>query len=179
MSESIGAAYLHDVRESFRKLRNSAERAVDQVGDEAFFATLDPEANSIALIMKHMAGNLRSRFTEFLTSDGEKPDRDRDAEFEVRDGDSREAIQAQWREAWAILALALDEVTERDLMRQVRIRGESLTVMQAFDRQLTHHAYHVGQIVLLAKHLAGTGWKTLTIPRGASQAFNEKMFGKL
>lgn len=178
MSESIGAAYLHDVRESFRKLRNSAERAVEQVGDEAFFATIDPEANSIALIMKHMAGNLRSRFTDFLTSDGEKPDRDRDAEFEIRDGDTREALAAQWREAWAVLALALDEVTERDLMRPVRIRGESLTVLQAFDRQLTHHAYHVGQIVLLAKHLAGAGWKTLTIPRGRSQAFNEKMFGK-
>lgn len=178
MGDGIGAAYLHDVRDSFRKLRNSAERAAGQVGDEAFFATLDPESNSIALLMKHMAGNLRSRFSDFLTSDGEKPDRDRDGEFEIRDGDTRADLEARWREAWAVLALALDEVTERDLLRSVRIRGESLTVIQALDRQLTHHAYHVGQIVFLAKHLAGGQWKTLTIPRGASNAFNERMFGK-
>ena len=178
MSDSIGAAYLHDVRESFRKLRNSADRAMGQVSDEAFFVTLDPEANSVALLVKHMAGNLRSRFTDFLTADGEKPDRDRDGEFEIRPGDTRAALEAEWREGWEALATALDDVTERDLLRTVRIRGESLTVLQAFDRQLTHHAYHVGQIVLLAKHLAGAQWKTLTIPRGASQAFNEKMLGK-
>jgi len=178
MSDGIGTAYLHDVRESFRKLRNSAERAAAQVSDEAFFVTLDPEANSIALVMKHMAGNLASRFTDFLTADGEKPDRDRDGEFEIRDGDTRHAVEAQWREGWAILALALDGLTERDLLRSVRIRGESLTVLQALDRQLTHHAYHVGQIAFLAKHLAGSQWKTLTIPRGASKAFNEKMLGR-
>ena len=178
MSDGIGAAYLRDVRESFNKLRNSAERATAQVGDDAFFATLDADANSIALVMKHMAGNLRSRFTDFLTEDGEKPDRDRDAEFEIRAGDTRQSIEAAWRDGWAALALALDGVTERDLLRTVRIRGEGLTVLQALDRQLTHHAYHVGQIVLLAKHLAGPRWKTLTIPRGQSQAFNARMQGK-
>lgn len=179
MSDGIGVAYLHDARESFRKLRNSAERAMGQVSEEAFFVTLDPEANSIALLVKHMAGNLRSRFTDFLTADGEKPDRDRDGEFEIRAGDTRASLEANWREAWDVLASALDEVTERDLLRTVRIRGEPLTVLQALDRQLTHHAYHVGQIVFLAKHLAGGQWKTLTIPRGASQTFNERMMGKV
>ena len=165
MSDGIGAAYRSDARESFRKLRNSAERAMGQVSDEAFFVTLDPESNSIALLVKHMAGNLRSRFTDFLTSDGEKPDRDRDGEFEIRAGDTRASLEARWREAWAVLDLALDELTERDLLRNVRIRGESLTVLQALDRQLTHHAYHVGQIVFLAKHLNSETWKSLSIPR--------------
>lgn len=175
MSDEIAAAYLADVRESFRKLQGTAERAAAQVDDAAFFATLDTEANSIALVMKHMAGNLRSRFTDFLTSDGEKSDRDRDAEFERRSGDTRAAIEARWRDGWATLYAALDAVDPGELLRTVRIRGEPHSIMQALDRQLTHQAYHVGQIVLLAKHHAGPAWRTLTIPRGESQAFNARM----
>lgn len=171
----IGAAWLADVRESFRKLQGTAERAAAQVNDDAFFTTLDAEANSVALLMKHMGGNLRSRFTDFLTSDGEKPDRDRDSEFEQQTGDTRTSIETHWRDGWTILHHTLDALTPGDLLRTVRIRGEAHTVIQALDRQLTHQAYHVGQIVLLAKHLAGAEWRTLTIPRGQSAAFNARM----
>jgi hypothetical protein len=162
--------YLADVKARFDSIKTMAERAAAQVDDAAFFAPLGDEENSIALLMKHMAGNLRSRFTDFLTTDGEKPDRNRDAEFEQSPSDSRAAIVARWDEGWRILFAALDTIAPGDLTRTVTIRGEPHTVIQALSRQLAHQSQHAGQIVLLAKHAAGERWKTLSIPRGQSAA---------
>ena len=172
----LAKAYLDDVLASFQNLKSTTERAVTQVRDEHFFAALDPESNSIAVVMKHMAGNLRSRWNDLLTSDGEKPDRHRDREFEV-DTDSRVNIEAQWNAGWRVLFEALEALTAEDLQKIVQIRGEPHTVLQAINRQLTHYAYHLGQIVLLAKHYAGSEWQTLSIPRGQSEAYNARMFG--
>lgn len=175
----IAETYLADMRARFESVRSMAEGAFAQTSDDAFFRPLGgAEDNSIAIIVKHMAGNLRSRFTDFLTSDGEKPDRDRDGEFEMRDGDTREQIMRTWSSAWVTLLGVLETLTPDDLNRTVTIRGESLPVVGALDRQLSHHAYHAGQIVLLAKHFAGSEWKTLSIPRGQSNAFNAEMSEK-
>jgi len=175
----IAETYLADIRARFMGLRSTAEGALDQTTDENFFRPLGgAEDNSIAIIVKHMAGNLRSRFADFLTSDGEKPDRDRDGEFEVREGDTREQIMQHWNMGWVTLLGVLQALHPEDLDRAVTIRGESHPVIGALSRQLSHHAYHVGQIVLLAKHYAGGEWKTLTIPRGKSNDFNAEMAGK-
>lgn len=163
--------YLDDALLELRKLKEQADKAARQVDDRAFFALLDPEANSIALVMKHMAGNMRSRWTDFLTSDGEKPDRDRDREFLAETGETRESITAAWEDGWRRVFAAITALAPKDLGRTVTIRGEAHTVLQAINRQLTHYAAHVGQIVLLAKHLAGPEWKTLSIPRGKSKNF--------
>lgn len=172
----IAETYLADIRARFMSLRSTAEGALDQTSDESFFRTLGgAEDNSIAVIVKHMAGNLRSRFADFLDSDGEKPGRDRDAEFEVREGDTREELMQHWNMGWVTLLGVLQALTPDDLNRTITIRGESHPVIGALDRQLSHHAYHVGQIVLLAKHYAGGAWKTLSIPRGKSGAFNAEM----
>ena len=162
---SAAAAYLDDVRLQFTRLKKLAEDALAQVTDDELSVTLDPESNSLAVIVKHMAGNLRSRFTDFLTSDGEKPDRNRDGEFEIDGTPSREAILADWERGWAVLFEALDALTEDDLLLEVTIRGEPLSVVQALDRQMTHHAYHVGQIVFLAKHFRSSAWRNLSIRR--------------
>lgn len=175
---SIETLYLADVKARFESIRTQAERAAAQVDDAAFFAPLGADENSIALLMKHMAGNLRSRFTDFLTSDGEKPDRDRDAEFEQASTDSRAAVLGRWTDAWRILFDALDHLGPGDLARTVTIRGEPHTVIQALSRQLVHHAQHAGQIVLLAKHAAGAKWQTLSIPRGQSAAVARKLAEK-
>lgn len=161
----IASSYLDDVRAQFRKMKALAEGALTQVPDDELLVTLDPESNSLAVIMKHMAGNLRSRFTDFLTTDGEKPDRNRDGEFEVDGRWSRAAVMADWEGGWSRLFETLDALTPDDLLRDVHIRGERHSVIQALDRQMTHHAYHVGQIVFLAKHLRSAEWKTLSIPR--------------
>lgn len=173
--DAIGLVYIADLAARFDGLRRLAERAAEQVDDAAFFGTLDPEANSIAVLMKHMAGNLRSRFTDFLTTDGEKPGRDRDAEFVIGPSDSRATILARWAEGWSVLAATLEALTAEDLLREVTIRREPHTVIAALTRQLAHQAQHAGQIVLLAKHAAGSRWKTLTIPRGQSAALNREM----
>ena len=157
-------AYLTDVRVQFEKMKQLAEGAIVQVTDDQLLVALDPESNSLAVIMRHMAGNLRSRFTDFLTSDGEKPDRNRDGEFEL-DRATRNQILADWESGWKVLFTTLASLTADDLLRDVFIRGERHSVIQALDRQLTHHAYHVGQIVFLAKHLRSAGWKTLSLPR--------------
>jgi hypothetical protein len=164
-------AYLADMRTQFAKLRSTAERAMVQVGDHDFAAMLDADANSIAITVKHISGNLRSRCTGFLTSDGEKPGRDRDGEFVVHAQDSRAHLLNEWTAAWDLLAATVDGLTPDDLQRTIYIRAEPHTVMQALNRQLAHLSYHVGQIVLLAKHWVGPGWQTLTIPRGQSRAF--------
>jgi hypothetical protein len=164
----VATAYLEDVRLQFRKMKTLAEDAVAQAQDDELVRRLDPEANSIALIMRHMAGNLRSRFTDFLTTDGEKPNRNRDGEFEESGEMTRRTILDDWESGWRVLFGALGTLTADDLLREVFIRGERHTVMQALDRQLTHHSYHVGQIVFLAKHLRSAEWRSLSIPRKRS-----------
>jgi len=157
--------YLDDSLFQLRKLKTQADRAMAQVDDSQFLALLDADANSIALIVKHISGNMRSRWTDFLTSDGEKPDRDRDAEFELDGADTREAILAQWEAGWELLFKTIAALGPDDLGRTVTIRAEPHTVVQAINRQTSHYSAHVGQIVLLAKHFAGTKWRTLSIPK--------------
>jgi hypothetical protein len=165
----IERAYLEDVLRQLRKYEELAEKAVAQVSDAQFFDLLDPEANSIALVIKHMAGNMRSRWTDFLTADGEKPDRERDREFLLEEGETRAQLMTRWKEAWKLTFAAIEPLEPEDLTRSVTIRGEPHTVLEAIQRQLTHYSYHVGQIVLLAKHHAGSDWKSLSIPRGRSK----------
>jgi hypothetical protein len=159
------AAYLDDVRVQFRKLKKLAEDALAQVTDDELVVTLDPESNCLAVIMKHIAGNLRSRFTDFLTTDGEKPDRNRDGEFEIDGHPGRAALMADWESGWSRLFDTLDALRPDDVLEEVRVRGEALTAMSQLDRQMTHHAYHVGQIVFLAKHLRSKEWKNLSMAR--------------
>jgi hypothetical protein len=157
--------WLSDVRVQFEKMKRLAEGALEQVEDEQLNIAIDAESNSLAVIVKHMAGNLRSRFTDFLTTDGEKPGRDRDGEFEIAGLVSREAMLRDWEASWRILFTTLDSLTPADLERTVTISGERHTVVQAQHRQMTHHSYHVGQVVFLAKHLQSDKWKTLSLPR--------------
>lgn len=164
----IERQYLEDVRLQLRKYKELADKAAAQTRDEDFFATLDEKGNSVALNMKHIAGNMRSRWTDFLISDGEKPDRQRDAEFVLEPGDTREHLTARWNDAWNLTLNTIDSLVADDLGRVVTIRGERHTVLEAINRQLTHYSYHVGQIVLLAKHYAGAGWQSLSIPRDRS-----------
>ena len=164
----VSSAYLDDVKSQFRKMKKLVEDAVAQVQDDELVQRIDPESNSIALIMRHMAGNLRSRFTDFLTTDGEKPNRNRDGEFEEFREMTRRNVVDDWEGGWRVLFGALDTLTPGDLLRDVFIRGERHSVMQALDRQLTHHSYHVGQIVFLAKHLRSAEWRSLSIPRKRS-----------
>ncbi|HKT60184.1 MAG TPA: DUF1572 family protein [Gemmatimonadales bacterium] len=163
--------YLTDMRKQFGKLRSSAELAMAQVGDTDFARLLDAENNSIAITVKHIAGNLRSRCTDFLTTDGEKPDRDRDGEFVLTSRDTRPYLMSEWAAAWDLLDATVDGLASDDVDRTVYIRAEPHSVGQALNRQLGHLAYHVGQIVLLAKHWTGSEWRTLTIPRGQSRQF--------
>lgn len=167
----IGTEYIADLAKRLTGLRRSAERAAAQVDDRGFFAAPDQETNSIAINMKHVGGNLRSRFTDFLATDGEKPDRDRDGEFVITDADTRAAVEAEWARGWDVLESTLASLTADDLLKTIQIRGESMTALSALNRALGHLAGHVGQITLLAKHYAGADWQTLTIPRGQSKTF--------
>jgi len=175
MQDSLAEHFLANSVLEFRGLHTLAEKAVAQVDDATFFGTLDPESNSIAILLKHLAGNMRSRWTDFLTTDGEKPDRDRDSEFIVATWDTRHDIEHRASEGWQILFDALAELGPNDLQQKVRIRGEAHTVVQAIQRQLTHYGYHVGQLVLLAKHGRTGEWRTLSIPRGGTLAFNARL----
>jgi hypothetical protein len=160
------------VRE-FHRLKDLADRAIAQLAGELLFAVPGEGDNSVAVIMKHVGGNMRSRWQDFLSSDGEKPDRNRDQEFVLGADDSRKSLFARWEQAWNLLFTALEPLVPADLDRLVTIRGESLTVLQAINRQLTHYAYHVGQIVYVAKHWNGRRWQTLSIPVGRSEQFNQ------
>lgn len=177
MSERIIINYLDDALKSFRNYKKLAERAIEQVSDEEFFAAIDEEANSIAVVVKHIAGNLRSRWTEFLTTDGEKDFRDRDTEFEVT-RDTRESLMEFWETGWQTLFDAIEPLSADDFSRTVTIRRQPHTVVEAINRQLTHYAYHVGQIVLLAKHFRSTEWKSLSVPKNRSAEFNRFLAGK-
>jgi hypothetical protein len=165
----IERQYLDDCLLQLRKLKTQAEKAIAQIKPDQLFAAPDPESNSIAIIMKHMAGNMRSRWTDFLTSDGEKPDRNRDSEFETTATDTRERIFAAWEDGWDRLFRALSSLKPDDLGKTVAIRGEPHSVLEAINRQLTHYAAHVGQIVFVAKHYAGPQWQSLSIPKGKSK----------
>lgn len=164
--------YHSDALRSFRNYKKIAERAFAQVFDEEFFKTIDAEANSIAVIVKHIAGNLRSRWTDFLTSDGEKPDRNRDTEFEMI-ADTRQSLMEFWESGWQTLFDNVGALTVDDFSKTVTIRGEPHTIAEALNRQMTHYAYHIGQIVFLAKHFRSSEWKTLSVPKNKSAEFNQ------
>jgi len=174
MAHQFSTSHLEDSIALFRYYKKLGEGAMAQVTDEQLFDALDPEMNSIAIIVKHMAGNMRSRWTDFLTSDGEKPDRDRDCEF-VEPAVSREALLQCWEDGWERLFSALTPLTEADLAKRVTIRGEPHSVTQAINRQIAHYSYHVGQIVFLAKQLQSANWKPLSVPRNKSAEFNRKV----
>jgi len=167
-------SYVKDSTDLLRYYKRLGEQAISQVSDDALTVTLDPESNSIAIIVKHLTGNMRSRWTSFLTEDGEKPDRNRDAEFETPP-QTRAEILALWDAAWKIVFDELAPLTDDDLGRTIRIRGERHSVMQAINRQVAHYAYHIGQIVYLAKHFSSGCWTALTIPRGKSADFNSRV----
>lgn len=172
MSTELISTYHADVIRSFRNYKKLAERAIEQVTPDEFFTAIDDEANSIAVIVKHIAGNLRSRWTDFLTTDGEKPDRERDTEFELI-GDTHESLMKFWEDGWRTLFDAIEPLTPEDFSRTVTIRGEPHSVVEAINRQLTHYTYHIGQIVLLAKHFRSAEWETLSVPRNRSREFND------
>jgi len=174
MALKFTTSYIQDSLELFRYYKKLAERAMEQVTDEQLFTTLDDEANSIAVVVKHMAGNMRSRWTDFLTSDGEKPDRNRDSEF-VAPPATRSALMEDWEDGWNRVFTALEPLTDADLGRTITIRGEAHSVMQAVNRQVAHYAHHIGQIVLLAKHFAGAQWQSLSIPKNRSAEFNRRV----
>jgi hypothetical protein len=171
MTTDPAAHYLNEVHRQMRGHKRLAEGAMAQLKDEELFVTLDPESNSIAIIVKHMAGNMRSRFTDFLTTDGEKPDRYRDQEFELNPATTRGDLTKWWEQGWARVFEAIESLKPEDLMLRVTIRGEPHTVLQAVNRQVAHYAYHAGQIVFLAKHIRSGKWKMLSIPRGKSEEF--------
>jgi hypothetical protein len=167
----LATHYLEEASRQMRGNKRLAESAIAQLSDEELFSTLDPESNSIAILVKHLAGNMRSRFTDFLTTDGEKPDRFRDREFELTANTTRADMMKWWDEGWATVFATLGSLQPEDVMRSVTIRGEPHTVLQAMNRALAHYAAHIGQIVFLAKHLKSNQWKTLSIPRGKSEEF--------
>jgi len=171
MTTDPAAHYLDEAHRQMRGHKRLAEGAMAQLKDEELFVTLDPESNSIAVIVKHMAGNMRSRFTDFLTTDGEKPDRYRDQEFELNPATTRGDLTKWWEQGWARVFEAIESLKPEDLMLRVTIRGEPHTVLQAINRQVAHYAYHTGQIVFLAKHIRSGKWKMLSIPRGKSEEF--------
>jgi hypothetical protein len=164
--------YHADALASFRSYRKMAERAIEQVSDDEFFKAIDAEANSIAVIVKHIAGNLHSRWRDFLTTDGEKTDRNRDTEFEMF-GDTRESLMKFWETGWKTLFDNIEPLTLKDFSKTIIIRGEPHTIVEAINRQLTHYSYHVGQIVFLAKHFKSAEWKTLSVPKNKSAEFNK------
>jgi hypothetical protein len=171
----IAAVFLDNAQKEFRQLKGHADKALAQIDDSRFFATLDAESNSIAILVRHITGNLFSRWRNFLTEDGEKADRHRDTEFEIPENATRAQLMDAWEKGWAVLFEELGKLRPVDVGRTVTIRSEPHTVIAAVHRQLTHYGSHIGQIVYQAKHLAGADWRTLSVPRGKSEEFNLKM----
>ena len=169
--------YHTDALKSFRNYKKLAERAIEQVSDKEFFQTIDAESNSVAVIVKHIAGNLHSRWRDFLTSDGEKADRHRDTEFEMI-ADTRESLMQFWETGWQTLFDNIEPLTVEDFSRSITIRGEPHTIVEAINRQLTHYSYHIGQIAFLAKHFKSSDWKTLSVPKNKSSQFNQYLADK-
>lgn len=178
-NEDIGAGYLDDVIRNFRTYKKLAEEALAQISDADIFRLIDPDANSVAILIKHMTGNMRSRWTDFLTTDGEKPDRHRDREFEIDLGTTRKDVMKWWDEGWQCVFSAITPLKPANLGQKVFIAGKEHTVLQAITRQLLHYAGHVNQIVLLAKHFRGAEWKSLTIPKGQSETYARQFEQKL
>ena len=176
---SLGRHVLDDAMQTFRDQKKLAERAFAQISDEDFFRAIDAESNSIAVNVKHMAGNMLSRWTDFLTTDGEKPDRNRDMEFVMLPETTREDMLAYWEKGWQCVFDAIEPLTPDDLMRTVKIRGQDHTVVQAINRQIAHYAYHVGQIVYLAKHFKSNSWQTLSVPKNKSAEFTAYLEEKM
>src|SRR3989475_404394 len=174
MAHQFTTSYSKDSTDIFRYYKKLGERAIEQCPDEGLFASLHAESNSIAIIVKHMAGNMRSRWTDFLTTDGEKPDRNRDTEFETPPK-TRAALMELWERGWKYVFDALEPLGDEDLVRTITIRTEPHSVMQAINQQVAHYSYHVGQIVYVAKHLAGNKWQTLTVPKKKSAEFNARV----
>lgn len=170
--------YLTDVIRQLKKLKDLADKAIDQIGGAQLFLTAGADSNSIAIIMKHLAGNMRSRWTDFLTTDGEKADRFRDREFVIEEGETQAQIFEQWEQGWQCVLTAISSLSAEDLDRTVTIRSAPHSVLEAIQRQLTHYAYHVGQIVFLARYFAGPNWHSLSIPRGKSAEFEVSKEGK-
>lgn len=178
MNDSLGTHYLKDSIASLRAYKKQADKAIAQLKDEEFFVVLDEEANSVAVIMKHMAGNMFSRWTDLLTTDGEKPNRNRDMEFVVESTTTKDQVIDYWEKGWQCVFNALEPLKAEDLERKVMIRGEEHTVMQAINRQLMHYANHIGQIVFLAKHFRSSEWQSLSIPRNRSAEFTNRIKAK-
>ncbi len=174
MAHQFTTSYLKDSIDVFRYYKKLGERAMAQCPDDALFEALDAESNSIAIVVKHMAGNMRSRWTDFLTTDGEKPDRNRDTEFETPPK-TRAELMELWERGWKQVFDALEPLGDEDLVRAITIRTEPHSVMQAINRQVAHYSYHVGQLVYVAKNLAGNKWQTLTVPRKKSAEFNARV----
>lgn len=174
MALRFTTSYLEDTIALFLYYKKLADQAIAQVTDEQLLTPSDPDANSIAIIVKHMAGNMRSRWTDFLTTDGEKPSRDRDLEF-VDPPATRQSLLQMWEEGWSCLLHTLQSLADADLHRTITIRGEAHSVMQAINRQVAHYSYHVGQIVLLARHGAADHWQSLSVPRNHSADYNRRV----
>jgi hypothetical protein len=177
--QSIGELYLENALRTFHDYKKLAERAFEQIDDEHFFRTIDDESNSIAVNMKHMAGNMLSRWTDFLASDGEKPERDRDLEFVMLPETTRADMIAYWDNGWQCVFNGVEPLKPDDLLRTITIRGQDHTVVQAINRQLAHYAYHVGQIVYLAKHFKASEWQSLSVPKDRSEEFNKYLDDKM
>ena len=171
MSNQIIENYKADAIATFRNYKLMAEKSVAQISDDEFFHLTDAKSNSVAIMVKHIAGNLTSRFTDFLTTDGEKPSRNRDGEFDS-ENDSRESLMKFWEQGWQVLFDSIEPLTVEDFAKSVPIRGQPHTICEAINRQMTHYAYHIGQIAFLAKHFRAKDWKTLSVPRGQSGEFN-------
>jgi hypothetical protein len=174
-SEAIVQNYFDDALSSFRAYKKLADKAIAQLQDEEFFVAIDEESNSVAVVMKHIAGNMLSRWTDFLTSDGEKPDRNRDMEFVIEPQTRKDDVLAYWELGWKCVFDALEPLHPEDFEKTVLIRGEKHTIVQAINRQMTHYAYHIGQIAFLAKHFRSAEWKSLSIPKNRSAEFNAAM----
>ena len=172
MNEALAQEYLADSVSSLRAYKKMADKAIAQTKDDELFVTVDEEANSIAVVMKHMAGNMISRWTDFLNSDGEKPDRNRDMEFVIEGNTTKDDVLAYWERGWKCVFEAIEPLTPADFERTVMIRGQEHTIVQAINRQLMHYSYHIGQIVFLAKHFRSAEWQSLSIPKNRSAAFN-------
>jgi Protein of unknown function (DUF1572) len=172
MQDGFIAHYLADAVRQFHGLKALAEGAMAQINDQDLFTTLDEEANSIAVLLKHLAGSMQARWAAFPASADDAQGRDRDGEFTTAEGDTKEVLVERWEAGWQCLFAALERLTLEDVAKTVRIRGKPLSVIEAINRQLTHYAYHVGQIVFLAKHFRSSAWQSLSIPRGRSDEFS-------
>ncbi len=171
---SFGNEYLNVIRERFKSVKDLGDKTINQLSEEDIHWTYNNESNSVAIIVKHLSGNMISRWTDFLTSDGEKPYRNRDQEFE-NTGSSKHELMADLEKGWNILFDTLSDLEEQDLLKMIYIRNERHTVVDAIERQMAHYAYHVGQIVYIGKQLKDQDWKSLSIPKGKSEEYLEYM----